>query len=62
MQNGVPTVHDPYRYLNGSIERFAPPEQLVAGMRAVGFSEVVAIPLTFGVASICRGAKDLKGA
>ena len=55
-------MHDPYRYLNGSIERFAPPEQLVAGMRAVGFSEVVAIPLTFGVASICRGAKDLKGA
>lgn len=50
-----------YHYLNESIERFASPERLVAGMRSVGFSEVAAIPLTFGVAVIYRGTKDLKG-
>lgn len=51
-----------YRYLDESIEGFAPPEQLVAGMRAAGFSEVATIPLTFGVACIYSGTKDLKGA
>ncbi len=46
-----------YRYLNESIEGFHSAEDFVALMRHAGFDEVSVVPLTFGVASIYRGAK-----
>lgn len=46
-----------YRYLDKSIEHFHGPEEFVALMRGAGFSDVSAVPLTFGVASIYSGSK-----
>lgn len=46
-----------YRYLNESIERFCRAEDLRALLAQTGFRDILAIPLTFGVASIYRGTK-----
>ena len=46
-----------YRYLNTSIEAFCRPSDFCALMRDVGFAQVSATPLTWGVASIYRGLK-----
>lgn len=50
-----------YRYLNESIEAFYRPDEFCALMRETGFTEVSAIPLTWGVASIYRGFKNQDG-
>ncbi len=46
-----------YRYLNRSIEAFHGPDVFCAMMERAGFSEVVAMPLTWGVASVYTGSK-----
>jgi demethylmenaquinone methyltransferase/2-methoxy-6-polyprenyl-1,4-benzoquinol methylase len=48
-----------YRYLNESIEAFYPPSEFCNLMGEAGFVQVQATPLTWGVASIYRGSKQL---
>ena len=50
-----------YRYLNTSIEGFHAPQEFLALLREAGFSNVSAVPLTFGVASIYCGTKPDRG-
>lgn len=44
-----------YRYLNQTVETFPYGDEFCGIMRAAGFSDVVAHPLTFGIATIYRG-------
>ncbi|MEN6333399.1 MAG: bifunctional demethylmenaquinone methyltransferase/2-methoxy-6-polyprenyl-1,4-benzoquinol methylase UbiE [Phycisphaerales bacterium] len=46
-----------YRYLNQSLEAFHSPGGFGALMREVGFTQVQATPVTWGVASIYQGQK-----
>lgn len=46
-----------YRYLNESIEAFHSPSEFCGLMHQVGFVQVLATPVTWGVASIYRGHK-----
>jgi demethylmenaquinone methyltransferase / 2-methoxy-6-polyprenyl-1,4-benzoquinol methylase len=46
-----------YRYLNTSIEAFHRPGDFCSLMEEAGFSEVSALPLTWGVASLYMGTK-----
>jgi len=46
-----------YRYLNESIEAFHSPSEFCELMRDVGFAQVQATPVTWGVASIYQGYK-----
>ena len=48
---------DAYRYLNTSIEKFCDMEDFTSMMQKAGFQNIVAIPLTFGVACIYKGSK-----
>jgi demethylmenaquinone methyltransferase / 2-methoxy-6-polyprenyl-1,4-benzoquinol methylase len=50
-------VRGPYTYLPASVERFPEPEQMLARMKAAGFSEVTWTPYTFGIAGLYRGKK-----
>jgi demethylmenaquinone methyltransferase/2-methoxy-6-polyprenyl-1,4-benzoquinol methylase len=50
-------VRGPYAYLPASVERFPPPEEMLARMKAAGFSEASWTPYTFGVAGLYRGKK-----
>ncbi|MDP9266848.1 MAG: ubiquinone/menaquinone biosynthesis methyltransferase [Acidobacteriota bacterium] len=50
-------VRGPYAYLPVSVERFPAPEQMLARMRAAGFSSVSWTPYTFGIAGLYRGKK-----
>ena len=54
MISGVP---GPYAYLPASVERFPPPEEMLARMKAAGFSEASWTPYTFGIAGLYRGKK-----
>ena len=47
-----------YRYLNKTVETFPYGEGFCELMRAAGFSEVRAHPVTFGIASIYQGDKE----
>lgn len=47
-----------YRYLNVTIETFPSGDAFCALMRGAGFTNVRAIPLTFGIASIYAGDAD----
>ena len=47
-----------YQYLASSIAAFYEPEELMAMMREAGFTQVMRIPLTFGIVSIYRGVKE----
>ncbi len=51
-------VRGPYAYLPASVERFPEPEDMVAQMRAVGFTDVTWTPYTFGIAGLYRGKKS----
>lgn len=53
----VSGVRGPYEYLPASVERFPAPEQMLARMRAAGFSDVSWTPYTFGIAGLYRGKK-----
>jgi len=46
-----------YSYLNTSIENFHRPEAFCNLMQKAGFSNVCAVPLTFGVACLYQGTK-----
>jgi demethylmenaquinone methyltransferase/2-methoxy-6-polyprenyl-1,4-benzoquinol methylase len=48
---------DAYRYLNASVEAFPYGEAFCALMREAGFSDVRAVPLTFGIATLYIGEK-----
>jgi demethylmenaquinone methyltransferase / 2-methoxy-6-polyprenyl-1,4-benzoquinol methylase len=50
-------VRGPYAYLPASVERFPPPEEMLARMRAAGFNESSWTPYTFGIAGLYRGKK-----
>jgi demethylmenaquinone methyltransferase/2-methoxy-6-polyprenyl-1,4-benzoquinol methylase len=64
LRYGVPLIgavisgdRQAYRYLNESIEAFYPPSEFCGLMRQAGFIQVLATPVTWGVASIYRGQK-----
>lgn len=48
-----------YRYLNQTIETFPSGRDFCALMEDAGFTQVEAIPLTFGIASIYRGDRPI---
>jgi len=50
-------VKGAYAYLPTSVERFPRPDELIARMRAAGFSEASWTPYTFGTAGLYRGVK-----
>jgi demethylmenaquinone methyltransferase/2-methoxy-6-polyprenyl-1,4-benzoquinol methylase len=50
-------VRGPYAYLPASVERFPPPEEMLARMSRAGFSEATWTPYTFGIAGLYRGKK-----
>jgi demethylmenaquinone methyltransferase/2-methoxy-6-polyprenyl-1,4-benzoquinol methylase len=50
-------VNGPYAYLPASVERFPAPEEMLARMRAAGFTAVSWTPYTFGIAGLYRGIK-----
>lgn len=50
-------VRGPYSYLPNSVERFPQPKEMLARMRAAGFSEATWTPYTFGIAGLYRGRK-----
>ncbi|MCC6556619.1 MAG: class I SAM-dependent methyltransferase, partial [Polyangiaceae bacterium] len=45
-----------YRYLQGSIAAFPPPDEFAAMMGAAGIEVLAALPLTFGAACLFVGA------
>ena len=50
-------VRGPYAYLPASVERFPPPEEMLARMKNAGFAEATWTPYTFGIAGLYRGKK-----
>ena len=50
-------VRGPYAYLPASVERFPPPEEMLARMNRAGFTEATWTPYTFGIAGLYRGKK-----
>ena len=50
-------VRGPYAYLPASVERFPPPEEMLARMKSAGFAEANWTPYTFGIAGLYRGRK-----
>jgi demethylmenaquinone methyltransferase/2-methoxy-6-polyprenyl-1,4-benzoquinol methylase len=52
-------VRGPYAYLPASVERFPPPEEMLARMKRAGFGEAAWAPYTFGIAGLYRGKKRM---
>jgi demethylmenaquinone methyltransferase / 2-methoxy-6-polyprenyl-1,4-benzoquinol methylase len=52
-------VRGPYAYLPASVERFPPPEEMLARMKATGFAQVSWTPYTFGIAGLYWGKKEI---
>ena len=52
-------VRGPYAYLPASVERFPPPEEMLARMKRAGFAEATWTPYTFGIAGLYRGKKRM---
>jgi demethylmenaquinone methyltransferase / 2-methoxy-6-polyprenyl-1,4-benzoquinol methylase len=50
-------VREPYAYLPASVERFPPPNEMLARMQRSGFAECTWTPYTFGIAGLFRGKK-----
>ena len=50
-------VRGPYAYLPASVERFPPPQEMMARMKRAGFAEATWTPYTFGIAGLYRGKK-----
>ena len=48
-------VRGPYAYLPASVERFPPPDEMLARMKGGGFAEASWTPYTFGIAGLYRG-------
>ncbi len=51
-------VRGPYAYLPASVERFPPPEEMIARMKFAGFAEATWTPYTFGIAGLYSGRKS----
>jgi demethylmenaquinone methyltransferase/2-methoxy-6-polyprenyl-1,4-benzoquinol methylase len=51
-------VRGPYAYLPASVERFPPPEEMMARMKQAGFAEASWTPYTFGIAGLYWGVKS----
>jgi len=47
-------VRGPYAYLPASVERFPPPDEMLARMKSAGFAEASWTPYTFGIAGLYR--------
>jgi demethylmenaquinone methyltransferase / 2-methoxy-6-polyprenyl-1,4-benzoquinol methylase len=52
-------VRGPYAYLPASVERFPPPDEMLARMKQAGFAEATWTPYTFGIAGLYRGKKAI---
>jgi demethylmenaquinone methyltransferase/2-methoxy-6-polyprenyl-1,4-benzoquinol methylase len=50
-------VRGPYAYLPASVERFPPPQEMLARMKHAGFTQATWTPYTFGIAGLYRGKK-----
>lgn len=50
-------VRGPYAYLPASVERFPPPQEMLARMKNAGFAEASWTPYTFGIAGLYKGKK-----
>src|SRR5580700_8680360 len=50
-------VRGPYAYLPASVERFPPPQEMLARMKSAGFAEATWTPYSFGIAGLYRGRK-----
>ena len=48
-------VRGPYAYLPASVERFPPPDEMLARMKSAGFAEASWTPYTFSIAGLYRG-------
>jgi len=46
-----------YSYLPSSVRAFPPPEEFMATLRAAGFQDVRAVPLTFGIVYLYTGTR-----
>jgi demethylmenaquinone methyltransferase/2-methoxy-6-polyprenyl-1,4-benzoquinol methylase len=46
-----------YSYLPASVHAFPPPEEFMATLRAAGFQDVRAVPLTFGIVYLYTGTR-----
>jgi demethylmenaquinone methyltransferase / 2-methoxy-6-polyprenyl-1,4-benzoquinol methylase len=53
-------VRGPYAYLPASVERFPPPEEMLARMKRAGFVEPTWTPYTFGIAGLYCGKKNVR--
>lgn len=51
-------VKGPYSYLPASVEKFPPPERMLARMRETGFVSASWTPYSFGIAGLYRGKKS----
>jgi demethylmenaquinone methyltransferase/2-methoxy-6-polyprenyl-1,4-benzoquinol methylase len=52
-------VRGPYAYLPASVERFPPPEEMLARMKQAGLTEAGWTPYTFGIAGLFHGKKKI---
>jgi demethylmenaquinone methyltransferase/2-methoxy-6-polyprenyl-1,4-benzoquinol methylase len=50
-------VRGPYAYLPASVERFPPPQEMLARMQRAGFAEATWTPYSFGIAGLYRARK-----
>jgi demethylmenaquinone methyltransferase/2-methoxy-6-polyprenyl-1,4-benzoquinol methylase len=50
-------VRGPYSYLPASVERFPPPEEMLARMKRAGFAGATWAPYSFGIAGLYTGKK-----
>jgi demethylmenaquinone methyltransferase/2-methoxy-6-polyprenyl-1,4-benzoquinol methylase len=51
-----------YRYLPASVGSFPPPQEMLALMRAVGYTNCHWQPYTFGIAGLYTGTRATAGA
>ncbi len=49
----------PYNYLPTSVSKFPPPPEMLAMMRAAGFTDVTWTPYTFGIAGLFTGYRGI---
>jgi demethylmenaquinone methyltransferase/2-methoxy-6-polyprenyl-1,4-benzoquinol methylase len=50
-------VRGPYEYLPASVHKFPPPQEMLARMASIGFTETTWTPYTFGIAGLYRARK-----
>ena len=50
-------VRGPYEYLPASVHKFPAPQEMLARMESVGFTDVSWTPYTFAIAGLYRGKK-----